>query len=210
MSALDTRAVNLVPMVVEQTARGERAYDIYSRLLKERVIFVVGPVEDYMANLIVAQLLFLESENPEKDIGLYINSPGGSVSAGLAIYDTMQFIKPDVSTMCLGQAASMGAVLLAGGAKGKRYCLPHSRVMIHQPLGGFQGQASDIELHAREVLHARDRLNRILARHTGQSIEKIRQDTDRDNFMSGEAAVAYGLVDKVLEQRTDTQGNTAK
>lgn len=210
MSALDTRAVNLVPMVVEQTARGERAYDIYSRLLKERVIFVVGPVEDYMANLIVAQLLFLESENPEKDIALYINSPGGSVSAGLAIYDTMQFIKPDVSTMCIGMAASMGAVLLAGGAKGKRYSLPHSRIMIHQPLGGFQGQASDIELHAREVLDARDRLNRILAHHTGQSIDKIRKDTDRDNFMSGEAAVAYGLVDKVLERRTDTQSNTAK
>lgn len=210
MSALDTRAVNLVPMVVEQTARGERAYDIYSRLLKERVIFVVGPVEDYMANLIVAQLLFLESENPEKDIALYINSPGGSVSAGLAIYDTMQFIKPDVSTMCIGMAASMGAVLLAGGAKGKRYSLPHSRVMIHQPLGGFQGQASDIELHAREVLDARDRLNRILAHHTGQSIDKIRKDTDRDNFMSGEAAVAYGIVDKVLERRADTQPSAAK
>jgi ATP-dependent Clp protease, protease subunit len=209
MTALDTR-MNLVPMVVEQTARGERAYDIYSRLLKERVIFVVGPVEDYMANLIVAQLLFLESENPEKDIGLYINSPGGSVSAGLAIYDTMQFIKPDVSTMCVGQAASMGAVLLAGGSKGKRYCLPHSRMMIHQPLGGFQGQASDIELHAKEVLDTRDRLNRILARHTGQSIEKIRHDTDRDNFMSGEGAVAYGLVDKVLERRADAQPPAAK
>ncbi len=210
MSAIDTRAMNLVPMVVEQTARGERAYDIYSRLLKERVIFVVGPVEDYMANLIVAQLLFLESENPEKDIGLYINSPGGSVSAGLAIYDTMQFIKPDVSTMCIGQAASMGAVLLAGGAKGKRYALPHSRIMIHQPLGGFQGQASDFELHAKEILEVRQRLNRILARHTGQSIEKIQQDTDRDNFMSGEAAVAYGIVDKVLERRQDATAGSSK
>jgi ATP-dependent Clp protease protease subunit len=188
-------ALNLVPMVVEQTARGERAYDIYSRLLKERVIFLVGPVEDYMANLVVAQLLFLESENPEKDIAIYINSPGGSVSAGLAIYDTMQFIKPDISTICVGQAASMGAVLLAGGAKGKRFCLPHSRVMIHQPLGGFQGQATDIEIHARE------RLNRILANHTGQSMEKIKQDTDRDNFMTGEQAVAYGLIDAVLAKR---------
>jgi len=201
MSALHTRALNLVPMVVEQTARGERAYDIYSRLLKERVIFLVGPVEDYMANLVVAQLLFLESENPEKDIALYINSPGGSVSAGMSIYDTMQFIKPDISTICVGQAASMGAVLLAGGTKGKRYCLPHSRVMIHQPLGGFQGQASDIDIHAREVLHVRERLNKILANHTGQSIEKIAQDTDRDNFMSGEAAVAYGLIDRVLARR---------
>jgi ATP-dependent Clp protease protease subunit len=210
MTAIDTRAMNLVPMVVEQTARGERAYDIYSRLLKERVIFVVGPVEDYMANLVVAQLLFLESENPDKDIGLYINSPGGSVSAGLAIYDTMQFIKPDVSTMCIGQAASMGAILLAGGAKGKRYALPHSRIMIHQPLGGFQGQASDIELHAREILETRDRLNRILARHTGQDIKKIQQDTDRDNFMSGEAAVAYGIVDKVLERRGDSTSGGAK
>ena len=181
--------MNLVPMVVEQTARGERAYDIYSRLLKERVIFIVGPIEDHMANLIVAQLLFLESENPDKDIALYINSPGGSVSAGLSIYDTMQFIKPDVSTMCVGQAASMGAVLLAGGAKGKRYSLPHSRMMIHQPLAGFQGQASDIDIHAREVLETRDRLNRILSKHTGQTIEKIGQDTDRDNFMGGEAAV---------------------
>jgi ATP-dependent Clp protease protease subunit len=191
-------------MVVEQTARGERAYDIYSRLLKERVIFIVGPIEDHMANLIVAQLLFLESENPDKDIALYINSPGGSVSAGLSIYDTMQFIKPDVSTMVVGQAASMGAVLLAGGAKGKRYSLPHSRVMIHQPLAGFQGQASDIDIHAREVLETRDRLNRILSKHTGQTIEKIRQDTDRDNFMGGEAASAYGLIDKVLERRGDT------
>jgi ATP-dependent Clp protease protease subunit len=199
--ARNTPVMNLVPMVVEQTARGERAYDIYSRLLKERVIFIVGPIEDHMANLVVAQLLFLESENPDKDIALYINSPGGSVSAGLSIYDTMQFIKPDVSTMVVGQAASMGAVLLAGGAKGKRYSLPHSRIMIHQPLAGFQGQASDIDIHAREVLETRDRLNRILSKHTGQTIEKIRQDTDRDNFMGGEAAVAYGLIDKVLERR---------
>ena len=196
-------AMNLVPMVVEQTARGERAYDIYSRLLKERVIFIVGPIEDHMANLVVAQLLFLESENPDKDIALYINSPGGSVSAGLSIYDTMQFIKPDVSTMCVGQAASMGAVLLAGGAKGKRYCLPHSRMMIHQPLAGFQGQASDIDIHAREVLETRERLNRILSKHTGQTIEKIAKDTDRDNFMGGEAAVNYGLIDKVMERRLD-------
>jgi len=196
--------MNLVPMVVEQTARGERAYDIYSRLLKERVIFIVGAIEDHMANLIVAQLLFLESENPEKDIALYINSPGGSVSAGLSIYDTMQFIKPDVSTMCVGQAASMGAVLLAGGQHGKRYSLPHSRVMIHQPLAGFQGQASDIDIHAREVLQTRDRLNRILSKHTGQTIEKIALDTDRDNFMSGESAAAYGLIDKVLDRRTDS------
>ncbi len=197
-------ALNLVPMVVEQTARGERAYDIYSRLLKERVIFVVGPVEDYMANLIVAQLLFLESENPEKDIALYINSPGGSVSAGLAIYDTMQFIKPSISTICVGQAASMGAVLLAGGTKGKRFCLPHSRVMIHQPLGGFQGQATDIEIHAREILDARERLNAILSHHTGQSMDKIKQDTDRDNFMTGEQAIAYGLIDAVLSKRGAT------
>ena len=200
MSAENTVA-QLVPMVVEQTARGERAYDIYSRLLKERVIFVVGPVEDHMANLIVAQLLFLESENPDKDIALYINSPGGVVTAGLSIYDTMQFIKPDVSTICLGQAASMGAILLAGGTKGKRYSLPHSRVMIHQPLGGFQGQATDIDIHAREILATRQRLNQILANHTGQTIERIAQDTDRDNFMSGEAAVAYGLIDKVLDKR---------
>lgn len=204
MATRNTPVMNLVPMVVEQTARGERAYDIYSRLLKERVIFIVGPIEDHMANLIVAQLLFLESENPDKDIALYINSPGGSVSAGLSIYDTMQFIKPDVSTMVVGQAASMGAVLLAGGAKGKRYSLPHSRVMIHQPLAGFQGQASDIDIHAREVLETRDRLNRILSKHSGQTIDKIRQDTDRDNFMGGEAAVAYGLIDKVLERRGDT------
>jgi ATP-dependent Clp protease proteolytic subunit ClpP (EC 3.4.21.92) len=202
--------MNLVPMVVEQTARGERAYDIYSRLLKERVIFIVGPIEDHMANLVVAQLLFLESENPDKDIALYINSPGGSVTAGLSIYDTMQFIKPDVSTMCIGQASSMGAVLLAGGAKGKRYCLPHSRMMIHQPLAGFQGQASDIDIHAREVLETRDRLNRILSKHTGQTIEKIRQDTDRDNFMGGEAAVKYGLIDKVMERRIDLAGANAK
>jgi ATP-dependent Clp protease protease subunit len=202
--------MNLVPMVVEQTARGERAYDIYSRLLKERVIFIVGQVEDHMANLVVAQLLFLESENPDKDIALYINSPGGSVSAGLSIYDTMQFIKSDVSTMCVGQAASMGALLLAGGAKGKRYCLPHSRMMIHQPLAGFQGQASDIDIHAREVLETRDRLNRILSKHTGQTIEKIRQDTDRDNFMGGEMATAYGLIDRVLEKRGDVAPPPAK
>ncbi len=199
--ALDTRALNLVPMVVEQTSRGERSYDIYSRLLKERVIFVVGPIEDHMANLIVAQLLFLESENPDKDISLYINSPGGSVTAGLAIYDTMQFIKPDISTLCIGQAASMGAVLLAGGAKGKRYCLPHSRVMIHQPLGGFQGQATDIDIHAREILKIREQLNRLLAGHTGQTIETIDKDTERDNFMGGEDAKAYGLIDEVLSSR---------
>jgi ATP-dependent Clp protease protease subunit len=195
------RALNHVPIVVEQTARGERAYDIYSRLLKERVVFLVGPVEDYTANLVVAQLLFLEAENPDKDIHLYINSPGGSVSAGLAIYDTMQFIRPHVSTMCVGQAASMGALLLAGGAVGKRFCLPHSRVMIHQPLGGFQGQASDFDIHAREILLVRDRLNRILAKHTGQPVEKIAIDTDRDNFMGGAEAVEYGLIDAVLSQR---------
>lgn len=198
---MQTQALNLVPMVVEQTARGERAYDIYSRLLKERVIFVVGPVEDNMANLVVAQLLFLESENPDKDIHLYINSPGGVVTSGLAVYDTMQFIKPDVSTICIGQAASMGAVLLAGGAKGKRYCLPHSRMMIHQPLGGFQGQASDIDIHAKEVLAVRDRLNRILSEHTGQPIDQIGRDTDRDNFMGGQQAVDYGLIDRVLDRR---------
>ncbi len=191
----------LVPIVVEQTARGERSYDIYSRLLKERIIFLVGPVEDYMANLVVAQLLFLESENPDKDIYLYINSPGGSVSAGLSIYDTMQFIKPDVSTLCIGMAASMGAVLLAGGAKEKRFVLPHSRVMIHQPLGGYQGQATDIEIHAREILKVREELNRILAHHSGQSIETIQRDTDRDNYMNPQEAVAYGLVDKLLENR---------
>ncbi|WKJ92622.1 ATP-dependent Clp endopeptidase proteolytic subunit ClpP [Methylomonas montana] len=195
-------AGGLVPIVVEQTARGERSFDIYSRLLKERVIFLVGQVEDYSANLVVAQLLFLESENPDKDIHLYINSPGGSVTAGMSIYDTMQFIKPDVSTMCIGQAASMGALLLAGGAHGKRYCLPHSRVMIHQPLGGFQGQASDFDIHAREILAIRDRLNKILAHHTGQPLEKIQQDTDRDNFLSSQQAVDYGLIDKVLTSRT--------
>jgi ATP-dependent Clp protease protease subunit len=197
----ETVNLGLVPMVIEQTARGERAYDIYSRLLKERVIFVVGPVEDHMANLIVAQLLFLESENPDKDIHLYINSPGGSVSAGLAIYDTMQFIKPHVSTMCVGQAASMGAVLLAAGEPGKRFCLPHSRMMIHQPLGGFQGQASDIEIHAREILLVRERLNQILAKHTGQPINQIGEDTERDNFMSGDDSVKYGLIDEVLSRR---------
>jgi len=191
----------LVPMVVEQSSRGERAYDIYSRLLKERVVFVVGGIEDHMANLVVAQLLFLESENPDKDINLYINSPGGVVSSGLAIYDTMQFIRCDVSTMCLGQAASMGAVLLAAGAKGKRYCLPHSRVMIHQPLGGFQGQASDIDIHAREILKTRQLLNEILAKHTGQDEEIIAQNTDRDNFMDPEQALEYGLIDKILENR---------
>jgi ATP-dependent Clp protease protease subunit len=203
-NANDIQALNLVPIVVEQTARGERSYDIYSRLLKERVVFMVGPVEDYMANVIVAQLLFLESENPDKDIHLYINSPGGSVTAGLAIYDTMQFIKADVSTMCIGQAASMGALLLAGGAEGKRFCLPHSRVMIHQPLGGFQGQATDIDIHAREILHIRERLNQILARHTGQSLERIQQDTDRDNFMGATAAREYGLIDQILEHRPVT------
>lgn len=191
----------LVPMVVEQTSRGERAYDIYSRLLKERVIFVVGQVEDHMANLIVAQLLFLESENPDKDIHLYINSPGGSVTAGLSIYDTMQFIKPDVSTMCIGQAASMGALLLAGGAAGKRYSLPSSRIMIHQPLGGFQGQASDIEIHANEILRVKRKLNDILVHHTGQDYDTIARDTDRDNFMSGEDAAKYGLIDTVLTSR---------
>ena len=201
---MDTRGLNLVPIVVEQTARGERSYDIYSRLLKDRVVFVVGPIDDYMANLVVAQLLFLESENPDKDIALYINSPGGSVSAGLSIYDTMQFIKPDVSTMCVGQAASMGAVLLAGGAKGKRYCLPHSRMMIHQPLAGFQGQASDIDIHAREILKVRERLNAIMAKHTGQSVERIERDMERDNFMEAQAAVEYGLVDNVLAKRAVT------
>ncbi|HEY9037179.1 MAG TPA: ATP-dependent Clp endopeptidase proteolytic subunit ClpP [Pseudomonadales bacterium] len=193
--------LGLVPMVVEQSARGERAYDIYSRLLKERVVFVIGPVEDYMANLVVAQLLFLESENPDKDIHLYINSPGGSVTAGLSIYDTMQFIKPDVSTMCIGQAASMGAFLLAGGAKGKRYCLPNSRVMIHQPSGGAHGQATDIDIHAREILIIRERLNQLLAHHTGQDIEAIRKDTERDNFMNPVQAKEYGLIDEVLDKR---------
>lgn len=198
----DPHALGLVPVVVEQTARGERSFDIFSRLLKERVVFMVGPVDDHVANLIVAQLLFLESENPDKDIHLYINSPGGSVTAGLAIYDTMQFVRPEVSTMCVGQAASMGALLLTGGAAGKRFCLPHSRLMIHQPLGGFQGQASDIDIHAREILHARERLNQILSRHTGQPIERIADDTERDRFMGGEDAVTYGLIDKVLDART--------
>jgi ATP-dependent Clp protease protease subunit len=196
--------LNLVPIVVEQTSRGERSYDIYSRLLKERVVFVVGPVDDYMANVVVAQLLFLESENPDKDVALYINSPGGVVSAGLAIYDTMQFIKPDVSTICIGQAASMGAILLTGGTKGKRYALPHSRIMIHQPLGGFQGQAADMEIHAKEMLETRDRLNKILAQHTGQSVDKVKKDTDRDNFMDGADAIAYGLIDGMLEKRMVT------
>jgi ATP-dependent Clp protease protease subunit len=195
-------AGGLVPIVIEQTARGERSFDIYSRLLKERVIFLVGQVEDYMANLVVAQLLFLESENPDKDIHLYINSPGGSVTAGMSIYDTMQFIKPDVSTLCIGQAASMGALLLTGGAKNKRYCLPHSRMMIHQPLGGFQGQASDFDIHAREILSIKEKLNKILAHHTGQPFEKIQQDTDRDNFLSSDDAVSYGLIDKVLVNRS--------
>jgi ATP-dependent Clp protease protease subunit len=190
-------------MVVEQTARGERAYDIYSRLLKDRLIFIIGGIEDQVANLVVAQLLFLESENPDKDIHLYINSPGGVVTAGLSIYDTMQFIKPDVSTICVGQAASMGSLLLAGGAKGKRYCLPHSRIMIHQPSGGFQGQASDIDIHAREVLKLKDQLNQILANHTGQTVEQIAKDSDRDNFMDGAAAVEYGLVDTVLDKRPE-------
>ena len=199
----ETKALNLVPMVVEQTSRGERAYDIYSRLLKERVIFLVGGIDDHVANVIVAQMLFLEAENPEKDIHLYINSPGGIVTAGMAIYDTMQFIKPDVSTICVGQAASMGALLLAAGAAGKRYALPNSRVMIHQPLGGFQGQATDIDIHAREILSMKQRLNEILARHTGQSIETITADTERDNFKSAQAAQEYGLVDQVLERRPD-------
>ena len=194
-------AGGLVPIVIEQTARGERSFDIYSRLLKERVIFLVGQVEDYMANLVVAQLLFLESENPDKDIHLYINSPGGSVTAGMSIYDTMQFIKPDVSTLCIGQAASMGALLLTGGAKGKRFCLPHSRMMIHQPLGGFQGQASDFDIHAKEILSIRERLNKVLSDHTGQPIEKVQQDTDRDNFLSADDAVSYGLIDQVLSSR---------
>ena len=199
--ALDTKALGLVPMVIEQTSRGERSYDIYSRLLKERVIFVVGAIEDHMANLIVAQLLFLESENPEKDISLYINSPGGAVTAGLAIYDTMQFIKCDVSTLCIGQAASMGAFLLAGGAKEKRFALPHSRVMIHQPLGGYQGQATDIEIHAKEILKIREQLNTLLSEHTGQTIDVIDKDTERDNFMSAAEAAEYGMIDEVLAKR---------
>ncbi|MCH8057370.1 MAG: ATP-dependent Clp endopeptidase proteolytic subunit ClpP [Proteobacteria bacterium] len=200
-STFNPRALNLVPMVVEQTSRGERAYDIYSRLLKERVIFIVGPIEDYSANLVVAQLLYLESDNPDKDISIYINSPGGPVSAGMAVYDTMQFIRCDVSTMCVGQAASMGALLLAAGAKDKRYCLPHSRVMIHQPLGGYHGQASDIDIHAREILKIRVQLNEIFAYHTGQSVEKIGEDTERDNFMSPQEAMEYGLIDKILDNR---------
>ncbi|MFC5399577.1 ATP-dependent Clp endopeptidase proteolytic subunit ClpP [Undibacterium sp. SXout11W] len=200
-SALDTNMLGMVPMVIEQSGRGERSYDIYSRLLKERVVFLVGPVNDQTANLVVAQLLFLESENPDKDIALYINSPGGSVSAGMAIYDTMQFIKPDVSTLCTGLAASMGAFLLASGAKGKRFSLPNSRIMIHQPLGGAQGQASDIEIQAREILYLRERLNGILAEKTGRSLDQIAKDTDRDNFMSADAAVEYGLIDKVLTHR---------
>ncbi len=199
--APDINANGLVPMVVEQTARGERSYDIYSRLLKERVIFLVGQVEDHMANLVVAQMLFLEAENPDKDIHLYINSPGGSVTAGMAIYDTMQFIKPNVCTYCIGQAASMGALLLAAGESGKRFCLPHSRVMIHQPLGGFQGQASDIEIHAREILTIKDKLNKVLAHHTGQPLEIVEKDTDRDNFLAAEDAMKYGLVDKVMDRR---------
>jgi ATP-dependent Clp protease protease subunit len=197
----EPQGLGYVPMVIEQSGRGERAYDIYSRMLKERVIFLVGPVNDAVANLVVAQMLFLESENPDKDISLYINSPGGSVTAGMGIYDTMQFIKPEVSTLCIGQAASMGAFLLAAGAKGKRFCLPNSRVMIHQPSSGFQGQASDIEIHAKEILYLKEHLNKILAGHTGQSVEAIERDTDRDNFMSAEASVKYGLVDKVLESR---------
>ena len=201
--SIETKALNLVPMVVEQTSRGERAYDIYSRLLKERVIFLVGGVDDHVANVIVAQMLFLEAENPEKDISLYINSPGGIVTAGMAIYDTMQYIKPDVSTICVGQAASMGALLLAAGAKGKRYALPNSRVMIHQPLGGFQGQATDIDIHAREILTLRAKLNAILSHHTGQSLETIERDTERDNFKSAADSQAYGLVDQVLERRPD-------
>jgi len=205
---VDVRGLNLVPIVVEQTARGERSYDIYSRLLKDRVVFIVGPIDDYIANVVVAQLLFLESENPDKDVHLYINSPGGIVTAGLSIYDTMQFIKPDVSTICLGQAASMGSLLLAGGAKGKRYCLPHSRIMIHQPSGGFQGQASDIDIHAREVLKLRSRLNEILAKHTGQTVERVERDSDRDNFMDASAAVEYGLIDTVLEKRADSPAKT--
>jgi len=200
-SGWDPKNLGLVPIVIEHTARGERSFDIYSRLLKERVVFLVGPVEDYTSNLVVAQLLFLESENPDKDIHLYINSPGGSVTAGLAIYDTMRFVRPDVSTMCIGQAASMGALLLAGGAAGKRFCLPHSRMMIHQPLGGFQGQATDVDIHAREILHIRDRLNRILSHHTGQPVEKVAEDTERDRFMGGEEAMEYGLVDQVLAER---------
>jgi len=200
----EPQGLGLIPMVIEQSGRGERAYDIYSRLLKERVVFLVGPVNEVSANLIVAQLLFLESENPDKDISFYVNSPGGSVSAGLAIYDTMQFIKPDVSTLCIGQAASMGALLLCAGAKGKRYCLPNSRLMIHQPMGGFQGQASDVEIHAKEILYLRAKLNEIMAKHTGQSIERIGRDTDRDNFLSADESIQYGLVDRILTSRNET------
>jgi ATP-dependent Clp protease, protease subunit len=200
--ALGAQALGLIPMVIETTGRGERAYDIYSRMLKERVVFLVGPVEDHMANLVVAQLLFLESENPDKDIHLYINSPGGAVNAGLAIYDTMQFIKPDVSTVCIGQAASMGALLLAGGTKNKRFSLPHARMMVHQPMGGFQGQATDIDIHAREILRVRERLNQILVKHTGRTLDQIRDDTDRDYFLEGADAVKYGLIDSVIEKRT--------
>ena len=200
--ALNPLALGLVPMVIETTGRGERAYDIYSRMLKERVVFLVGPVEDHMANLVVAQLLFLESENPDKDIHLYINSPGGAVNAGLAIYDTMQFIKPDVSTVCIGQAASMGALILTGGAKGKRFALPHSRMMVHQPMGGFQGQATDFYIHAREILRVRERLNQIMVRHTGRPMDQIKEDTDRDNFMDGEEAKGFGLIDSVIEKRS--------
>lgn len=207
---MSAKALNLVPMVVEQTARGERAYDIYSRLLKDRLIFIVGPVEDQMANLIVAQLMYLESENPEKDIQLYINSPGGSVTAGLSIYDTMQFVNPDVSTICVGQAASMGALLLGGGAKGKRYALPHSRVMVHQPSAGFQGQATDIDIHAREVLELKRRLNEIMAENTGQPVKTIEKDLERDNFMSAEAAVKYGLIDTVLGNRAEMSASDAE
>tara|TARA_B100000767_G_scaffold116731_1_gene111408 strand:+ start:1312 stop:1950 length:639 start_codon:yes stop_codon:yes gene_type:complete len=203
ISKFSANNLGYIPMVVEQSGRGERAYDIYSRLLKERVIFLVGPIDDIMANVVVAQLLFLEAENPDKDISLYINSPGGSVTAGMAIYDTMQFIKPDVSTLCIGQAASMGALLLTAGAKGKRFCLTNSRVMIHQPLGGYQGQASDIEIHAKEILYLKSKLNDILAYHTKQSVKKIAEDTDRDNFMSSEDAVAYGIVDKVINSRSN-------
>jgi len=202
------KGLNLVPMVVEQTPRGERAYDIYSRLLKDRLVFIVGGIDDQVANVVVAQLMFLESDNPDKDIHLYINSPGGVVSSGLAIYDTMQFIKPDVSTICVGQAASMGALLLAGGAKSKRFCLPHSRIMIHQPSGGFQGQASDVDIHAREVLKLREQLNEILAKHTGQTLQRIAEDSDRDRFMDGETAAEYGLIDEVLEKRLDPSSNS--
>jgi len=200
---MEVKDLGLVPMVIETTGRGERAFDIYSRLLKERVIFLVGPIEDHMANLVVAQMLFLESENPDKDVHLYINSPGGTVNSGLAIYDTMQFIRPDVSTVCIGQAASMGAVILAGGTDTKRYSLPHSRIMIHQPWGGFQGQATDIDIQAREILDMRERLNQILSRHTGRDLEKVKEDTERDNFMGGKEAIAYGLIDKVIESRED-------